>query len=335
MKKSLSRTYMTSGILLCLLFGAVTGYGRLLVWFFLPGVQGMLMGGVLGFTLGGQLSRGEVVVTSFARRLRMAAGMALAFYAGQALVPAFVLKGWDPGFLPGAILSGHFREVMTGGSVYSQSVQQGPLTPGWWLFFQGLDSLFFMFLALIGTGIGLDKVRSRYRVWKPAVIVGGICALVLSTTLSYQSAHAGLLRDWQTRYGGGAVYSEWRDVWATAALRESAVRAFLDDTESVDLDVMPQLGVLRALGWARLGQFELAQKTLIASAEAARTYPGAIRLSRMKTVRARAFIEHVEQLGGWVSRLRDEGLSPAEIVSRASPDTMEWFPYESMLRPAS
>ncbi len=317
--------------MLCLLFGFISGYGRLLVWFFIPGLQGLLLGGVLGFTVGAILAGREADLSFFSRRLALVVGMALAFYGGQLLVPPFVLHGWDLFFLPVAILDGHFREVFTGASINSYTVQQGPLTPGWWIVFQAADCLFFFILALISLGVGLDKQRTRYRIWKPSVIVGACLLFVLATTLPTQSVTSGLLRDWQVTYGGGTDYLKWREAWTDASLRQSAVEQFLEDTKTVDPAFIPQVGVLRALGFARLGDLGAASQELEASIMSAKVYPGAIRVDRTRKVRASSFIHYVGNMKKRVDELAaEDGDSLGMKIPLPQPDDL--FPYEGLLK---
>lgn len=330
MKKSGLLIPLTTGLAVCLLFGLMTGYGRLLVWFFLPGLQGILLGSVGAFTMGAVMATRGIVISSFRHRLAIVAAMVVLFYGGQLIVPAFVLDGWDPLFLIGAILDGHFREVFTGASINSFTVQQGPLTPGRWIFMQGLDTLFFAAFALIGLGVGLDKQRSRYRVWKPAGIVGALVLFVLATTIPTQSFTSGLLRDWHVTYGGGVDYLAWRETWINASLKESGVKQFLKDTERVDLAVIPQVGVLRALGLTRLGQLDAAAQELTRSIESAKAYPGPIRIDMTRKIRVSTFIEVASGMKDKVDAYAQQGHdSVANKIPAPQPGDL--FPYQGLL----
>ncbi len=322
------------GLVLCLVYGLLTGYGRLLVWFFLPGIQGMLMGGVLGFTTGALMAREGGGALRFSHRLILVFGVALAFYGGQVLASALVLEASNPLFLMTAILDGHFREVMTGASVNSLTVQQGPLTPGWWVFFQGIDTLFFAVLALISLGIGLGGQRSASARWKPAAIVAGLCALVLITTVPTQTFNADLLREWELRYAGAKDYPEWRDAWVATSLKKTAVERFLEDSETVDLRVIPQVGVLRSLGLIRLGRPAEAQEELSATSAAAASHPGPIRLDLVRRISPASFLDHIALMQQELTTRHPTGELPqidGSSAWREPSEPADLFPYESLL----
>jgi len=334
MKKNPRLMSALLGLVLCLLFGILTGYGRLLVWFFLPGIQGMLMGGVLGFTAGALMARDGGEALRFSHLLILVFGMALAFYGGQVLASALVLEASNPLFLMAAILDGHFREVMTGASVNSFTVQQGPLTPGWWVFFQGIDTLFFAVLALISLGIGLGTQRSASARWKPATIVAGLCFLVLITTVPTQTFNADLLRKWERTYAGAKDYPEWREAWVATALKKAAVERFLEDSETVDLGVIPQVGVLRALGLIRLGRLEGAQEELSATSAAAANHPGPIRLDLVRRISPASLLDHITLMQQELTTLHPTGELPqidGGSAWREPSESAELFPYESLL----
>ena len=329
MKKPLN-LFLLAGLLAgSVTAGMIMGYGRLLLWFFLPGIQGMLFGGLIGFVGGAVLAARGVQPEAFRIRLFLVGTMLVGFYGGQALIPAFVLDGWDPLFLPAAILDGHFREGMTGASVRSFTVQQGPLTPAWWVFFQGLDTLFFAFFALLFLGIGLGRRRGTWGILRPLMIVGVPGFLILVNTVDEQRFNAGLLRDWHLSYGGGLEYLDWRRDWADTGLRGEAVRAFLAESDGAPIGRMPGLGALRALGCIRMGDPEAALVELDRGLAALESHPGPVRLDLVRRVSVSALEEHLRRMRQAVGELsRREAGDPVA----GTPDlTGEWFPYESVL----
>jgi hypothetical protein len=240
-----------------------------------------------------------------------------------------VLDGWNPLFLPAAILDGHFREVMTGASVRSFTVQQGPLTPVWWVFFQGLDALLFAFFALLFLGIGLGRRRGTWGILRPLVIVGVPGFLILLNTVDEQRFNAGLLRDWHLSYGGGVDYLDWRRDWADTGLRSGAVRAFLADSDRAAVGRMPGLGALRALACIRMGDPDAALAELDRALVALENHPGPVRLDMVRRVSVPALEEHLRRMR---EAIRESSRrSPADPFA-GSPDLIgEWFPYESVL----
>ena len=312
-----------------LVAGLIMGYGRLLVWFFLPGIQGMLFGGLIGFVGGAVLALRGVQPERFGARLVLVGIMLTGFYGGQLLVPPFVLDGWDPLFLPAAILDGHFREVMTGASVYSFTVQQGPLTPAWWVAFQGLDALLFGFFGLIFLGLGLGKRRSRGAILGPLAIVALPGLLILFSTTGEQRFNAGLLRDWHLAYGGGRAYLDWRRDWADTALRPDAVQDFLADSDTVSVTRMPGLGALRALAFFRLGERGAARVELNRALEALARHPGPVRIDLVRRVRVSALEEHLLSMRATIGE-GEECLDPVALPGPVDFEK-EWFPYESVL----
>lgn len=327
MTPSSPRMATLSALFLALAFGLISGYGRLLVWFFLPGAQGLICGGMLGVTLGSLLARRGLTEPGFSRRLGLVAGLLLAFYGGQMLVPAFVLEGWDPFFLIGSILEGSFREVMTGGSVYSFTVQQGPLTPGWWIFFQSLDALFFFVPALIGLGVGLGRARPA---WVPAGILAALLLVVLGSTRPAQAFHAGLLKDWHVYRISSEQYLDWRDQWAAASLRPEAVARFLEETAAVPVERLPQLAVLRGLGELRMGRVEAARTEFARAREAAQGRADPVTLDRFRRLSPAAFLQHLDQLAAALGDLSAGQEEPAALPTRL-PQPGELFPFESVL----
>ncbi|EIC23165.1 hypothetical protein [Thiorhodovibrio frisius] len=330
--KTLHAVYLTA-FLLALALGLLSGYGRLLVWFFLPGIQGMIFGGVLGSTLGSLLARRRLDELSFSRRLSLVAGLLLAFYGGQMLIPAFVLEGWDPFFLIGSILEGSFREVMTGGSVHSFTMQQGPLTPPWWIFFQLLDALFFFLSALIGLGVGLGRSKTPRSPWVPVSLLTCLLLVVLGSTRTVQAFHAELLKDWHIERISNEQYLAWRDQWATASLRPDAVERFLEKTAAVSVERSPQLAVLRGLGELRMGRREAAGAEFSRAREATQGRADPLPLDRFRRIGPQPFLKHLDQLERELGALpvAPDSSGPPALSPMCLPKPGELFPFESVL----
>jgi len=218
---------------------------------------------------------------------------------------------------------------MTGASVYSFTVQQGPLTPVWWLFFQVLDACLFVFFALVFLGVGLGRRRSAWAVLRPVALVGVPGLLILFSTVDEQRFNAGLLRDWHRTYGGGREYLDWRREWVDTGLRPEAVRDFLAVSEAAPVERMPGLGAVRALAFVRLGDREAAQLELNRALEALDGHPGPVRIDLVRRVGVSALEEHLLSMRARIGE-GEEGLGPVAPPGPADFES-EWFPYESVL----
>lgn len=311
---------------IALLLGILSGWGRLLVWFFLPGLQGMLFGATLGYVAGALLQRDGNQNPSFQARLKLIMSALVLFYAGQLLVPAVLIDPSTPLFLPAAILDGHFREVMTGASINSFTVQQGPLTPGWWLLFQSVDAVFFIFLGMILLGVALSSNQARPLV-APAVLVG-LMAIVLISTVPTQYRHSELLADWHRSYGGGLNYLEWREQWVDTGLAAHRVQAFLDASTHAALEKTPGVGILRTLAYLRLGNRSEALHELNKTEAALSGYNSKIRIDVVRRISPKALKRYIAQfrLQLTTQNTQDNAQSHPSAASEA-----EWFPYRSAI----
>lgn len=144
---------------ICAVCGAVLGIFRADACA-LPGLAGMLAGGVAGYGAG-RLGRGDPLrFWTFGQRLWLALAAALV-YGGVQLLAAGAVHAtpadspfyWIAEVAGGFLQEPFFSAGQTGGVVFR--VYGGTLTGGWWIFFNLLDAELFVFLFLVSTGVGL------------------------------------------------------------------------------------------------------------------------------------------------------------------------------------
>lgn len=146
-------------VVLCAVCGAVLGIFRADVCA-LPGLAGMLAGGIAGYGAG-RLGRGDPLrLWAFGQRLWLAFAGALVYGWVQLLVagavhatPADSPFYWIFEIADGLLREPFFSMGQTGGVVLR--AYSGTLTGGWWIFFNLLDAALFAFLFLVSTGVGL------------------------------------------------------------------------------------------------------------------------------------------------------------------------------------
>jgi hypothetical protein len=143
----------------CALCGAVLGIFRASACA-LPGLAGMLAGGIAGYGAG-RLGRGDPLrFWGFGQRLWLAFAGALIYGWVQLLVagavhatPADSLFYWIFEVAEGLLREPFFSVGQTGG--VALRAYSGKLTGGWWIFFNLLDAALFAFLFLVSAGAGL------------------------------------------------------------------------------------------------------------------------------------------------------------------------------------
>ncbi len=131
------------------------GLGRATI-LFVPGIVGMIAGGVLGYAAG-RIGRGDPLrLWLFPTRAGLTLGATLLYVTTSIAVVAIVssLPLGLPAEWIGDVLSGTDSEMFVGHSVNSFQSTGGPLTGAWWVIFIGVDALLFAFLFLITTGVG-------------------------------------------------------------------------------------------------------------------------------------------------------------------------------------
>lgn len=146
-------------MVLCAVCGAVLGIFRADACA-LPGLAGMLAGGVAGYGAG-RLGRGDPLrFWAFGQRLWLAFAGALIYGWVQLLVAGAVHATpvdspfyWISEVADGFLREPFFSMGQTGGVVLR--AYSGTLTGGWWIFFNLLDAVLFAFLFLVSTGAGL------------------------------------------------------------------------------------------------------------------------------------------------------------------------------------
>jgi hypothetical protein len=162
-------------MVLAVVFGAAVGVFRGVVAF-VPGIQGMLALGVLGYAVG-RLGRGDPErFWSFGQRIWIALGCALVLGVVQVLVVSVLKAGpYDSAFeWLGNVVDG---QLVEGGAGLSRS---GPaarghalrLSGGSWVFFTLLDVLLGAFVFVATTIGGLGARRAAEEVAGPALCPG-------------------------------------------------------------------------------------------------------------------------------------------------------------------
>ena len=138
-----------------LVLSVMFGLGRATV-LFVPGIFGMMAGGVLGYATG-RVGRGDPLrLWLFPTRAGVTLGATLLYTVVSVAVVAIINS--MPLGLPiewiGDVLAGRDSELFVGYSVNSYQSTGGPLTGAWWVVFMAVDALLFAFLFLIMTGVG-------------------------------------------------------------------------------------------------------------------------------------------------------------------------------------
>lgn len=131
---------------------------------FLPGIMGMIAGGVLGWATG-RIGRGDPEdVWAFGHRVWLALGAGILFSVGAAAVISVLHVGalGLPLDWLSEVVAGHEGELFAGTSTNSFQSVEGTITGAWWLVFVFVDGLLFSFLFLVTTVIG----------WRPDDDVG-------------------------------------------------------------------------------------------------------------------------------------------------------------------
>ncbi|MCD4751407.1 MAG: hypothetical protein K8R59_18725 [Thermoanaerobaculales bacterium] len=142
-------------VLIVLAGAVVMGFARVFV-LFIPGIMGMIAGGVLGWATG-RVGRGDPEeVWTFGHRMGLALGAGLLYGVGTAVVVSVVNTGTMG--LPldwlADVVAGTEGEYFVGASKNSFQSVEGELSGAWWLIFSIVDGLLFSFLFLVTTGIG-------------------------------------------------------------------------------------------------------------------------------------------------------------------------------------
>ncbi|MCP4897238.1 MAG: hypothetical protein GY906_09740 [bacterium] len=142
-------------MLLVLLGAVIAGLVRGYV-LFVPGIMGMVVGGVVGW-VSGRLGRGDPEhMWSFANRGWLSIGAGLFYAVCAALVVSVVNIGSMS--LPldwlAEVMAGYEGEVFVGFSTNSYQSTGGDISGGWWIFFAIVDWLLFAFLFLVATMVG-------------------------------------------------------------------------------------------------------------------------------------------------------------------------------------
>jgi len=135
----------------------IAGFARGFI-LFVPGIMGMALGGLLGWTAG-RIGRSDPeTVWTFPLRVGLTLGAALFFGIGTAAVVSFINTpnmGLPLDWLAG-VVAGTEGEVFFGTSRNSFQNVEGVLTGVWWFVFSILDVLLFSFLFLVTLGVGLS-----------------------------------------------------------------------------------------------------------------------------------------------------------------------------------
>lgn len=142
------------GLATATVFGLVRG-----VSIFVPGVVGMLAGGISGY-LTGRLGRHDCdALWPFAARGGITLGATLLYGVGCVAWVATVNAGVSsyPIEWLEEVLAGHAGELFVGTSKNSMQSVSGLLSGAWWVILVAVDGLLFAFLYLISLGIGLSS----------------------------------------------------------------------------------------------------------------------------------------------------------------------------------
>ena len=123
---------------------------------FLPGIMGMIAGGVLGWA-SGRIGRGDPEdVWAFGHRVWLALGAGILYSVGAAAVISVIHVGalGLPLDWLSEVVAGHEGELFAGTSTNSFQSVEGTITGVWWLIFVFVDGLLFSFLFLVTAVIG-------------------------------------------------------------------------------------------------------------------------------------------------------------------------------------
>ena len=145
-------------LVVALLCGTIRG-----VVLFIPGIQGMIAGGLVGYSCGCPGRFDDSRWWGFSARSGLTLGAALIYLIGTTAVVAGLnagLAGYPLEWLAD-VIDGSKGELFFGTSVNSLQSVGGKLRGGWWLVFVLLDAALFAFLHLVSFGIGLSSEREK------------------------------------------------------------------------------------------------------------------------------------------------------------------------------
>jgi len=145
-------------VLLAALVGLAAGFFR--SWGgFVPGLQGMFLGGLIGYLAGRFGRRDPEILWAFNQRLWLSLSLALVCVSLQTLTVGAIAAG-DPLAWLGDVLSGSSREFFIGYkwrfTTLGDRVVSGNLSGFWWMVFSAVELGLMAFLCLAFTIIGLS-----------------------------------------------------------------------------------------------------------------------------------------------------------------------------------